>query len=75
MSKEVAYGDRLISVALPSGHDWHVRRSKGIREITVGRLPGPEGYYLTAQVTFEDGSPDIIMPLHMVLRFEIQYGD
>lgn len=74
---QIDYGDRLISVQMPAtpvGFDhWHV--GGGIREITVGRLAGPMGHYLTAQVTFEDSRPDIIVPLHMVERFEVQYGD
>jgi hypothetical protein len=74
---DVQYGDRLISVQMPAtpvGFDhWHV--GGGIREITVGRIPGPHEWVLTAQITFEDSRPDIIIPLYMVERFEIQYGD
>ena len=77
MKSEVGYGDRLISVTLPAtpigSQYWHI--GGGIQEITVGRLEGPMGWYLTAQITFEDSRPDIIVPLHMAESFEVQYGD
>ena len=75
---DIEHGDRLISVkmpTLPSGHYdvWHV--GGGIRSITVGRIKGPMDWLLTAQITFEDSRPDIIIPLYKVERFEVQYGD
>lgn len=77
MRTEIEFGDRLISVRMPANpigwDEWHV--GGGVKEITVGRLAGPMGYYLTAQITFEDSRPDIIVPLHQVERFQVQYGD
>ncbi len=77
MKKTIEFGDRLISVQMPATPEgyalWHV--GGGIRSITVGKLPGPMGYYLTAQITFDDDRADIVIPLHMAERFEIQYGD
>lgn len=76
--KQIGYGDRLISVQLPdigmAGRSFRAGKNT-VRDISVGRLEGPMGWYLTAQVQFEDSSPDIVMPLHMVEQFEIQFGD
>lgn len=35
----------------------------------------PHDWVLTAQITFEDQRPDIIVPLYMAARLEVQYGD
>ena len=80
MAKELGEGDRLIAVTTPgqTGRQWRVgfgEVGEAIRSITVGRLPGPMGFYLTAQIIFEDRRPDIVIPLHMAEAFEIQYGD
>ena len=84
MSKELDYGDRLISVthqlsnlASPTGMDecTYLAGRFGVREITVGRLSGMHADILTAQITFEDQKPDLIIPLYQAARFEVQYGD
>ena len=84
MKTDLEYGDRLRSVthtfsnpASPTGlgETTYLSGKYGCREITVGRIPGVHAYVLTAQVTFEDGRPDLIMPLYEVARMEVQYGD
>lgn len=84
MKSDLGYGDRLISIthtfsnpASPTGLDetTYFAGKNGCRSITVGRLPGPHEWVLTAQVTFEDHRPDLIVPLYMVARMKVQYGD
>lgn len=41
-------------------------------QFTLDRL---HDWVLTAQITFEDQRPDIIVPLYMAARLEVQYGD
>lgn len=81
MKTDLDVGDRLISAKLPGNlptcarGNWDIRMPMGILSITVGRIAGPMGYFLTAQITFEGSQPDIIVPLHMLEQFEVQYGD
>jgi hypothetical protein len=84
MKADLDFGDRLISLtheyansASPSGLDetTYIAGKFGVRSITVGRIGGPGGWVLTAQVTFEDQRPDVIVPLYKAARFEVQYVD
>lgn len=84
MKTDIDYGDRLVSVtvgfsnpASPTGWDQqHFSvRDKGIDSITVGRVSGHGGWVLTAQITFADQRPDIIVPLYKVDQMEVQYAD
>lgn len=84
MKTDLEHGDRLVSVthtfsnpSSPTGLDetTYFAGKYGCRAITVGRIPGPHDWVLTAQITFEDQRPDIIVPLYMAARWEVQYGD
>jgi hypothetical protein len=84
MKNDIDYGDRLVSAtvgfsnpASPTGMDQitYSVRDTNIRSITVGRVGGPDGWVLTAQITFSGDSPDIIVPLYKIDQFEVQYGD
>jgi hypothetical protein len=84
MKTDLEHGDRLISVthtfsnpASPTGLDesTYITGKHGCREITIGRFKGPFDWVLTAQVTFDDHRPDLIVPLYLTARFEVQYGD
>lgn len=65
-------GDRLISVSVPGpvGTTYNVGNSM-ITSIGVNQLPGPMGFYLVANVIFEDERPDVIIPLHMSDQFQV----
>lgn len=84
MKTDIDFGDRLVSVtvpfsnpASPTGMDQitYSVRDASIRSITVGRVGGPGGWVLTAQITFEGQAPDIIVPLYKVDQMEVQYAD
>lgn len=84
MKTDLDYGDRLISFthtfsnpASPSGLDetTYLAGKFGVRSITIGHFKGPYDYVHTAQITFEDQRPDLIIPLYQGARFEVQYGD
>lgn len=84
MKTDLEYGDRLTSVtheyvnpASPTGIDetTYFAGKWGCHSITVGRLSGMHADILTAQITFEDQRPDLIVPLYKAARFEVQYGD
>ena len=84
MKTDLGYGDQLISVthtfsnpAAPTGMDetTYFAGKHGVRQISVGRLSGMHADILTAQITFEDHRPDLIVPLCTTARFEVQYGD
>jgi hypothetical protein len=64
MSKELLRaGDRLTAVMTPAG-DHYRAGSKGVMSIGVHELPGPMGFYLVANITYESGT-DVIIPLHL----------
>jgi len=66
VSKELLrVGDRLLGVITPAG-DHYRAGVKGIMSIGVNQLPGPMGFYLVANIIFEDDSADVIIPLHFV---------
>lgn len=69
----VDVGDRLVGVQSPgpNGYYWKVNGHDKIVSIGVDRLPGPMGWYLVANIIFEDGKPDVIIPLHMAESFEV----
>lgn len=68
-------GNRLISVMTPGqgGSLYHV--GGGIMSITVVELPGSGGFYLAADIRYEDERPDLVIPLHMAESFEVQFAD
>jgi hypothetical protein len=57
-------GDRLLAVMTPAG-DHYRAGAKGVRSIGVHQLPGPMGFYLVANITYEDDRADVIIPLHL----------
>lgn len=66
MSKELLHvGDRLVGVITPAG-DHYRAGSKGVLSIGVNQLPGPMGFYLVANIVYEDDRTDVIIPLHHV---------
>jgi len=80
MKSNIEYGDQLTSVthefsnsASPTGFDetTYFAGKYGCRSITVGRVEGPYSYVLTAQITFEDSRPGLIIPLYKAARFEV----
>lgn len=58
-------GDRLVGVITPAG-DHYRAGAKGVMSIGVNQLPGPMGYYLVANVIYEDDRADVVIPLHHV---------
>jgi hypothetical protein len=58
-------GDRLLGVITPAG-DHYRSGAKGVMSIGVNQLPGPMGYYLVANIIYEDDRADVIIPLHLV---------
>lgn len=66
MARELlTVGDRLLGVITPAG-DHYRAGSRGVMSIGVNQLPGPMGFYLVANVTFETDQADVIIPLHLV---------
>ena len=66
MSKELlCIGDRLLGVITPAG-DHYRAGAKGVLSIGVNQLPGPMGFYLVANIIFENDNADVIIPLHLV---------
>lgn len=66
MSKELLrVGDRLLAVITPAG-DHYRTGAKGVMSIGVNQLPGPMGFYLVANIIYEDDRADVIIPLHLV---------
>ena len=66
MKKElIGVGDRLTGVITPAG-DHYRAGAKSVLSIGVNELPGPMGFYLVANIVYEDGRPDVIIPLHLV---------
>lgn len=65
-------GDRLISVTTPgqNGRCWRVLHDK-VMSIGVDRLPGPMGFYVVANIVFDDDRADLIIPLHMAEGIEV----
>lgn len=57
-------GDRLLGVITPAG-DHYRAGAKGVMSIGVNQLPGPMGFYLVANVIYEDDRADVILPLHL----------
>lgn len=63
MGKELLrVGDRLLAIMTPAG-DHYRAGAKGVMSIGVNQLPGPMGFYLVANITYESGT-DVIIPLH-----------
>lgn len=56
-------GDRLVGITAPGTIQYRAG-SKGVLSIGVDQLPGPMGYYLVANVIFQDDRADLIIPLH-----------
>jgi hypothetical protein len=73
--QELGRGDRLILVQPPGPVNGYKIGADNVFSIFVIELPGPMGQYFAAQVQFEDQRADIVYPLHMLERFDIQYGD
>lgn len=66
MTKQLlGVGDRLLAVITPAG-DHYRAGARGVRSIGVNQLPGPMGFYLVANVIYEDDRADVILPLHLV---------
>jgi len=66
VSKELLrVGDRLLGVITPAG-DHYRAGSKNVMSIGVNQLPGPMGFYLVANIIFENDNADVIIPLHLV---------
>ncbi|WP_176358537.1 hypothetical protein [Mycobacterium persicum] len=70
----IGEGDRLTSIVAP-GSISYVAGRKNVMSIGVRKLPGPMGYYLVANVIFEDDQPDIIIPLHGAEEFRVSNPD
>lgn len=66
----VGDGDRLIAIYLSDGPPTYKVGVGKCLSIGVCQLPGPMGYYLVANVIFEDARPDFIAPLHSLVAFE-----
>lgn len=65
MDKELLHvGDRLTGVITPAG-DHYRAGAKGVMSIGVNQLPGPMGFYLVANIIYEDNRSDVIIPLHL----------
>lgn len=64
-------GDRLVGIIAP-GPQVYRAGVKGVESIGVHELPGPMGAYLVANVTYGDGAPDVIVPLHHCSEIFIQ---
>ncbi len=73
MKQLVDEGDRLTSISFPGEDLGRVTYGvgKGITSIGVRKLPGPMGYFLVANVIFEDGRADVVAPLHMLRSFDV----
>jgi len=65
MKELLGVGDRLTRIITPAG-DHYAAGSRGVMSIGVNQLPGPMGFYLVANICFEDDRADIIVPLHFV---------
>lgn len=65
MRKELlGVGDRLTGIITPAG-DHYRAGAKGVTSIGVNELPGPMGFYLVANIIYEDHRSDVIIPLHL----------
>jgi hypothetical protein len=63
-------GDRIVGIITPG--PMHYRAgSKGVLSIGVNQLPGPMGFYLVANVIYEDDRHDVIIPLHIALEIYV----
>lgn len=67
----VGKGDRLVAIYLSDGPPTYRAGSGKCISIGVDELPGPAGFYLVANVIFDDDRPDFIAPLHSLAAFEI----
>jgi hypothetical protein len=70
MRELLAVGDRLISIGARGDSQYRTGK-QGVMSIGINRLPGPMGFYLVANVIFENDHPNVIIPLHMAEEIQV----